>query len=150
MTVLQCCIILQYLQNIKLMFPILDGNIPSKFFFSCVDLLLSKAGKFYMTWQLCHASKVFSNMHNTDIYNENWKIPAVSQHFSVRRSTSVPAQPHTLEGTLLDVMSLIHMLLGWSAQGGWWADHIAHLEEKINVYRVLVGKPEGQHYQNRS
>jgi hypothetical protein len=32
---------------------------------------------------------------DNDIYNENWKIPAAQQQFTVRRSISVTAQPHT-------------------------------------------------------
>jgi hypothetical protein len=34
-------------------------------------------------------------MHNKNIYNENRKIPAARQQYSVRGSISVTAQPHT-------------------------------------------------------
>lgn len=27
-----------------------------------------------------------------------------------------------------------------------WVEHVAHMGEKINVYRVLVGKLEGKNY----
>jgi hypothetical protein len=43
-------------------------------------------------------------MHNKNIYNENWKIPASRQQFSVHGSISGTARPRTprsLEGTLL-------------------------------------------------
>jgi hypothetical protein len=32
-------------------------------------------------------------MHNKNIYNENWKIPAAQQQFSVHGSISVTALP---------------------------------------------------------
>jgi hypothetical protein len=31
-----------------------------------------------------------------------------------------------------------------------WAGHVTHLGERRNAYKVLEGKPEGQHYQNKS
>jgi hypothetical protein len=34
-------------------------------------------------------------MHNKNIYNENWKIPAVWQQFSVRGSISITVWSHT-------------------------------------------------------
>jgi hypothetical protein len=27
-----------------------------------------------------------------------------------------------------------------------WAGHVAHIEEKMNAYRALVGKPEGKNH----
>jgi hypothetical protein len=36
-------------------------------------------------------------MHNTNIYNENCKIPATPQQFTVRESISVTARPRTRE-----------------------------------------------------
>jgi hypothetical protein len=39
-------------------------------------------------------------MHNKNIYNKNWKIPAARQQFSVRGIISFTAQPRSLEGTL--------------------------------------------------
>jgi hypothetical protein len=26
----------------------------------------------------------------------------------------------------------------------WWAEHVARMREKRNVYKVLMGKPEGK------
>jgi hypothetical protein len=40
-------------------------------------------------------------MHNKNIYNENLKIPAARQQFSVRGSISVTARPRSLGGTLV-------------------------------------------------
>jgi hypothetical protein len=65
------------------------------FFYSCADLLLLWAENFYTTWQLRGTLKVFCNMYNKNIYNENLKIPAARQQFSVRRSISVTARPRT-------------------------------------------------------
>jgi hypothetical protein len=39
-------------------------------------------------------------MHNRNIYNENWKIPAARQQSSVRGSIAVTARSRSLEGTL--------------------------------------------------
>jgi hypothetical protein len=71
------------------------SNIPSDFFYSYTDLLLLWAENFYPTWCLHDTLKVFCNMHNKNIYNENWKIPAVWQQISVCRSISVSVQPLT-------------------------------------------------------
>jgi hypothetical protein len=38
-----------------------------------------------------HFKSVFCNMDNKNIYNENWKIPAARQQFSVRGRISVTA-----------------------------------------------------------
>lgn len=37
-------------------------------------------------------------------------------------------------------------LLEWSNEGGWgeWGGHVAHIGEKRDAYRVLVGKTEGK------
>jgi hypothetical protein len=42
-------------------------------------------------------------MHNKNIYNKNWKIPAAWQQFSVRRSTSVTARPRNIVSWALKV-----------------------------------------------
>jgi hypothetical protein len=34
-------------------------------------------------------------MHNENIHNENWKIPAVRQQFGAGKNISVTARPHT-------------------------------------------------------
>jgi hypothetical protein len=39
--------------------------------------------------------KLLCNMHNKNIYNENWKISAARQQFSVRGSISFTARPRT-------------------------------------------------------
>jgi hypothetical protein len=39
--------------------------------------------------------KVFYNMHDKNIENENWKIPAARQQFSVSGSISVTARQRT-------------------------------------------------------
>jgi hypothetical protein len=57
--------------------------VPLIFFYSCLDLLLHWAENFYTTWRLCVTLKVFCNRHNKDLYNENWKIPSVLEHFSL-------------------------------------------------------------------
>jgi hypothetical protein len=72
-----------------------SNNAPSNFFYSCADLLLLWAENFYTTWRLWDTLKVFCNVHNKKIYNENWKIPTVRQQFIVSGSTSVTARPRT-------------------------------------------------------
>jgi hypothetical protein len=69
-----------------------------KFFYSCAELLLQWAEHFYATWRLRGTLKDFCNMHNKNIYNENWKIPGARQQFSVSRSISATAWPRTRAG----------------------------------------------------
>jgi hypothetical protein len=54
------------------------------FFYSNADLVLLWAENVYTTWRRRGALKVFLNMHNKNIYKENWKVPAAQQQFSVR------------------------------------------------------------------
>jgi hypothetical protein len=42
----------------------------------------------------------FCNIHNKNIYNENWTIPAALQQFSVRRNISVTVLDRTLIAVL--------------------------------------------------
>jgi hypothetical protein len=62
--------------------------------YSFMNLILLWAENFYTTWRLHGILKVFCNMHN-NIYNENWRISAAWQQFSVRGSISVTARPCT-------------------------------------------------------
>ena len=50
-----------------------------------------------------------------------------------------------LQNTELQVLCLSHNIIrNFKSRRLRWAGHVAHMEQSINSYRVLVGKPEGE------
>jgi hypothetical protein len=71
------------------------ATFPLIYFLQLLGPATALSRKFYTTWRLHSTLKVFCNIHNKNIYNENWKIPAARQLFSVRGSVSLTAQQRT-------------------------------------------------------
>jgi hypothetical protein len=55
---------------------------------------------------------------------------------------------HTEElNNLYSPPSIIRMIKSWTMR---WAGHVAHMGDKKDVYRLLLGKPEGKRFLVRS
>jgi hypothetical protein len=112
------------------------GSISSSFIYSCVGLLLLCAENFYTTWQLRGTLKVFCNMHNKNIYNENWKIPAAWQQFSVCGSIWVTAWL-CIHAAEREPWSTATCLLGFRFECCWGHGRLS----LMNVVCCQVGVP---------